>query len=86
MGGSPSAYNIMPRFRFTCSLNLAGFSDRLLALESEVAPAADVVLPQDVAWRMFTKGVDGERARGLAVVRGDVPLVSPIFKTVSVIG
>jgi uncharacterized protein (TIGR03083 family) len=57
-----------------------------LALESEAEPAADVVLPQDTAWRMFTKGVDWERARALAVIRGDTALVSPIFRTVSVIG
>jgi uncharacterized protein (TIGR03083 family) len=57
-----------------------------LALESEAEPAADVVLPQDTAWRMFTKGVVGEAARELAVIRGDSDLVSPIFGTVSIIG
>ena len=57
-----------------------------LALESEVAPAADVVLPQDVAWRMFTKGIDGKGARALAVIRGDADLVSPIFRTIAIIG
>jgi uncharacterized protein (TIGR03083 family) len=57
-----------------------------LALESEAKPAADVVLPQDTAWRMFTKGVNSERARTSAVVRGDPSLAAPIFRTVSVIG
>jgi uncharacterized protein (TIGR03083 family) len=57
-----------------------------LALDSEAEPAADVVLPQDTAWRMFTKGINGETARRLAVVRGDAALVSPIFNTVSIIG
>ena len=57
-----------------------------LALESEVEPAADVVLPQDTAWRMFTKGIDSERAGALAVIRGDPALVPSIFKTVAVIG
>jgi uncharacterized protein (TIGR03083 family) len=57
-----------------------------LALESEAAPTVDVVLPQDTAWRMFTKGVDGERAREVAGIRGDTALASPIFGTVSIIG
>jgi uncharacterized protein (TIGR03083 family) len=57
-----------------------------LALESEAAPAAEVVLPQDTAWRMFTKGVDYETARALATIGGDAALASPIFRTVSIIG
>jgi uncharacterized protein (TIGR03083 family) len=57
-----------------------------LSLESESEPAADVVLPQDTAWRMFTKGVDWQRARASAIVRGDPSLAAPIFRTVSVIG
>jgi hypothetical protein len=57
-----------------------------LALESAAPPAADVVLPQDTAWRMFTKGVDANTARAMAAIRGDPALVSPIFGTVAVIG
>jgi uncharacterized protein (TIGR03083 family) len=57
-----------------------------LVLESEGRPAADVVLPQDTAWRMFTKGLSAERARPLAVIGGDAALVAPLFRTVSVIG
>jgi uncharacterized protein (TIGR03083 family) len=57
-----------------------------LGLSSETEPAADVVVPQDTAWRMFTKGIDRKGARALAVIRGDDALVSPIFRTVSIIG
>jgi uncharacterized protein (TIGR03083 family) len=57
-----------------------------LAIESETEPSADMVLPQDTAWRMFTKGVDGEGARAQAVIRGEAELVSPIFRTISIIG
>ncbi len=56
-----------------------------LALEAEGA-AAEVVVPQDTAWRMFTKGVDWERARASAAIRGDVELATWIFRTVAVIG
>jgi hypothetical protein len=46
----------------------------------------DVILPQDTAWRMFTKGIDPETAQASALVRGDAALASSIFRTVSVIG
>jgi hypothetical protein len=57
-----------------------------LALESEAAPASEVSIPQDTAWRMFTKGVESEKARASAQIRGDAALVTPIFSTISVIG
>lgn len=57
-----------------------------LVLESRAEPAVDVVLPQDTAWRLFTKGVDRENARARAVIRGDAGLASPIFATTAVIG
>ena len=54
--------------------------------ECESEPATDVILPQDTAWRMFTKGVDPGTAQTSALVRGDATLASSIFRTVSVIG
>jgi uncharacterized protein (TIGR03083 family) len=57
-----------------------------LMLDCETDPVTDVILPQDTAWRMFTKGVDPETAKTSALVRGDVALASRIFRTVSVIG
>jgi uncharacterized protein (TIGR03083 family) len=57
-----------------------------LTLESETEPAIDVILPQDMAWRMFTKGINPETAQASALVRGDASLASSIFRTVSVIG
>jgi hypothetical protein len=35
---------------------------------------------------MFTKGVESEKARASAQIRGDAALVTPIFSTISVIG
>jgi hypothetical protein len=46
----------------------------------------EVVLPQDIAWRVFTKGLDREQARAQAVIRGDARLASPIFATTAIIG
>jgi uncharacterized protein (TIGR03083 family) len=57
-----------------------------LVLEAEGGAAAEVVVPQDTAWRMFTKGVEWERARASAAIRGDIELASWIFKSVAVIG
>ena len=57
-----------------------------LTLESETEPATDVILAQDTAWRMFTKGIDPETAQASALVRGDAALAPSIFRTVSVIG
>jgi uncharacterized protein (TIGR03083 family) len=57
-----------------------------LLLDSSAEPAANVSIPQDVAWRLFTKGIDRERARSLSVIGGKAGLAAPIFETTSVIG
>jgi uncharacterized protein (TIGR03083 family) len=58
----------------------------IFVLEPPAEPATDVVLPQDTAWRLFTKGIDREKARAQAVIHGDARLASPIFATTSIIG
>ena len=57
-----------------------------LALDSETEPSVDVMLPQDTAWRLFTKGIDRDAARAQAVIGGDARLASPIFATTAIIG
>jgi hypothetical protein len=57
-----------------------------LVPESRAEPATDVILPQDTAWRLFTKGIDREKARARALIRGDASLALPIFATTSIIG
>lgn len=57
-----------------------------LSLESEVEPRTDVVVSQDLAWRIFTKGISPKRAQSSAIIRGDIALALPIFRTVAVIG
>jgi hypothetical protein len=57
-----------------------------LLLDSIAEPAAKVVIAQDVAWRLFTKGIDREKARSLAVVGGIAELTAPIFATTAIIG
>jgi hypothetical protein len=48
-------------------------------------PNARVALPQDVAWRLFTKGMAPERARGSATVEGERRLGERLFDTVAII-
>ncbi len=57
-----------------------------LFLGSDQTLATEVVIPQDAAWRLFTKGLKADAALSRAVVRGDAALAAPIFLTVSVIG
>jgi uncharacterized protein (TIGR03083 family) len=57
-----------------------------LGLEADAQPAAEVALPQDAAWRMFTKGMDAEQTRALSEIRGDAALATPVFATVAIIG
>jgi uncharacterized protein (TIGR03083 family) len=55
-------------------------------LDSSAEPATTVVLPQDTAWRLFTKGIDREKARSLAVIAGNADLAAPIFAATAIIG
>jgi uncharacterized protein (TIGR03083 family) len=57
-----------------------------LVCESTRIPASDVILSQDTAWRLFTKGVDRRDARSAALIRGDADLAAPVFTATAVIG
>ena len=57
-----------------------------LLLDSSGDPATNVILSQDLAWRMFTKGIDREKARSLAVIGGRAELAAPIFGATAIIG
>ena len=57
-----------------------------LLLDVPNEPTTTVVLPQDVAWRLFTKGFDREKARSLAAIGGRAELAAPIFATTAIIG
>jgi uncharacterized protein (TIGR03083 family) len=48
-------------------------------------PAASVSLPQDAAWRLFTKGLRPQQAQSQAVIAGDQALGLTVLDTVSLI-
>jgi hypothetical protein len=54
---------------------LARESDRWeLVKESAAEPAARVTIPQEIAWRVFTKGIDRDLAREQIQIQGDPQL------------
>ncbi len=48
-------------------------------------PTASVTLDQEVAWRVFTRGITPEAARALTVLGGDIGLAATALETVSIL-
>jgi chromosome segregation and condensation protein ScpB len=46
---------------------------------------AEVELPEDTAWRLFTKGIPQETARQVAMLSGDMRLAKKMLETVAII-
>jgi len=47
---------------------------------------AGIQVPQDIAWRIFTKGIDKEAAQAIAVIDGDKHLADHFFTTLAIVG
>jgi hypothetical protein len=47
---------------------------------------AEVTIPQDIAWRIFTKGIAPEEARTQVQSAGDGGVGLHILKTISIVG
>jgi len=60
-------------------------ADWQLYLDIARAPDARVMLDQDLAWRLFTKGIGEETARAQATLAGDNRLAAPMLKILAVI-
>ena len=58
----------------------------MLAVDAEGAPAATVQMPDDLAWRLFTKGLSREAAAAAITVLGDRSLAAPALSAVAIIG
>lgn len=56
-----------------------------LYLDVDRQPQAEVSIDQDVAWRLFTKGMNKEEARKRATFNGDQTLAARVLDMVSVI-
>jgi hypothetical protein len=56
-----------------------------LCVEAERAADAEVVIDQDTAWRLFTKGISRDDARRKVTLLGDEHLAVKALNTISVI-
>lgn len=56
-----------------------------LYMDKPPQPQADVILPENIAWRLFTKGIATEIARSQAIVHGDQDLGWRMLDAVSII-
>jgi uncharacterized protein (TIGR03083 family) len=56
----------------------------LQPLDAQAAPAAEVVLPPDTAWRLFTKGLSPAEARSQVRLRGNEQLGEAVLHLVAV--
>ena len=49
-------------------------------------PQAGIILPEDTAWRLFTKGLSAADARDSAVLHGNLALAEKALETIAIIG
>ncbi|HEX8682468.1 MAG TPA: maleylpyruvate isomerase family mycothiol-dependent enzyme [Ardenticatenaceae bacterium] len=56
-----------------------------LYLDVAQPPDAETILPQEVAWRLFTKGISKSEAQAEAILIGDSSLALKLLDTVSII-
>ena len=54
--------------------------------EPEGAQASETTIPQDIAWRIFTKGIDREAAAAQVLITGDRGLGSHVMSMVAIVG
>lgn len=54
------------------------------AMPQEIA--AHVTIPQEIAWRIFTKGIDRETARAEVTISGDTELAGHVLGLVAIVG
>jgi hypothetical protein len=58
----------------------------LLAASVTGETIAKVAIPQEIAWRIFTKGIDRESARAQTKIEGDVEAGSHILTMIAIVG
>jgi hypothetical protein len=57
----------------------------MLAVAPAGTIAATVTIPQDIAWRIFTKGIAREEARGQVRVTGDAALGGHVLDMLAIV-
>jgi hypothetical protein len=62
------------------------FSAWKLATSPQRPETAAIQVPQDIAWRIFTKGITRDAAQAAAVINGDRRLADHFFSTLAIVG
>ena len=57
-----------------------------LVTEPGIQPACEVIIPEDIAWRVFTKGINRELAKEKSEVRGEEQLGNHVFEMIAIMG
>jgi len=61
-------------------------TDWSFAAATRSMPAAQVRIPQEIAWRIFTKGIDRRQAIALSTIEGDRTLGERVFHLTAIVG
>lgn len=56
-----------------------------LVKEPTATPVAHVTIPQELAWRVFTKGIDREKARTQIQIEGDAQLAKLVLELTAIV-
>jgi len=56
-----------------------------LVKEPPAQPAARVTIPQEIAWRVFTKGIDCDSARAQITIEGDTDLATRVLDLTAIV-
>jgi len=50
------------------------------------AIVAHIIIPQSIAWRIFTKGIDRDSARSKLTITGDIALGEHVLQLIAIVG
>ena len=64
---------------------LRGDTAWMLTERERDQPAAETIIPQEIAWRIFTKGIDRASAQSQVKISGDAALGFPVLGMVSIV-
>ena len=81
--GATLVVRINGRVPYVYTLRRDGSGWTLLAGEA-AEPAARIVIPEEPAWLLLTKGMTGEAARARAAIEGEPRLAAPFFGVLAV--
>jgi uncharacterized protein (TIGR03083 family) len=57
----------------------------VLTERAQNQPTAEIIIPQEIAWRIFTKGIDPATARSQSKITGDAALALPVLGMISIV-